>query len=58
MPDGETWRYVDASFSSGYWEAGDGLFRDRGGLSADGFLLRQPPAGDLVPSTSPASAAA
>lgn len=48
-PGGQTWRYVDAGFSSGYEEVGDGLFRDRGGLSADGFLLRDPPTGDLVP---------
>src|SRR4051794_572919 len=49
VPEGETWRYVDASYSSGYEDAGDGMFRDGGGLSADGFFLPRRGGGDTVP---------
>ena len=48
VPEGETWRYIDAGYSTGYEDAGDGMFRDGGGLSADGFFLPQRGNGDSV----------
>jgi hypothetical protein len=49
VPEGTAWTYVDAGFSTGFENTGDGLFRDSGGLSGQGFLLPQTPGRELVP---------
>ena len=49
VPRGTDWRFVNASYGQGYVEAGDGLYRNAGGINSDGFLLPQRSGADRVP---------
>jgi len=48
-PDRNEWRFVDAGYSGGYEDVGDGLLWAGGGAGSDGFVLPQRPVSDGVP---------
>lgn len=49
VPDGGQWRFVNASYGSGYADTGDGLFWSTSGIDSDGFLIPTRPGADRIP---------